>query len=369
MRTRALLSWVIFHISRGLVCAAAIEGRNSTRFLAPSMAVGQGCPPCDGLFSKAQRTTGGKRVQNVEIQLRGEPKSGTTMMYAWAVGALARTCEHLQATYGEESCRMDPDLTVAIPGEATLTFEPSWAAEDSSSCPCDTIDMVRISVATFGKHWLPVRATCRWHHTGGFNEDDFPCNTVAGRPVENHTDLWACMQEASCRIIDEKLQFAPLRDPRAVAVSTYFNRRKNPLFYSEYPDAPRTVNEGVLKALPSVTKWIALRHILFEGMLANRSKTFWYDDAIQDPLDWHLRWTELAGLRLPIAWLEDITSLRMEGPWVDMTTGVNVHPGGRAESLNRTWKDEVSPEIIDEMNSVLRTWLPGVLLARFDIPP
>lgn len=36
-------------------------------------------------------------------------------------------------------------------------------------------------------------------------------------------------------------------------------------------------------------------------------------------------------------------------------------------SRTRTWKDEVSPEILDKMDDILRTWLPPVLLARFGL--
>lgn len=63
------------------------------------------------------------------------------MMYAWAVGTLARTCEHLQATYGRASCRVDPDITEAPADSVTLTFEPSSASNDDTACPCDSIEM------------------------------------------------------------------------------------------------------------------------------------------------------------------------------------------------------------------------------------
>ncbi|CAM9643384.1 unnamed protein product [Scytosiphon promiscuus] len=362
-----LLCWAVLQLPLGHVLSAAAYDRNSTRALSPFLTNGKDCPPCESLFSKAKTTMDGKRIQNVEIQLRGEPKSGTTMMYAWAVGILARTCEHLQATYGHASCRIDPDITEALADSATMTFEPGLAAQDVTSCPCDSIDMVRLTIVTYRKHILPVNSDCRWNHPGGFTDDIFPCTTVGGRPVENYADILGCMEEAACEITDDKLQFAPLRDPRAVAVSTYFNRRRKSSFYTTYPDAPRTVEEGALKSLTSVAQWIALRHILFEGLMANRSETFWYEDATEDPLDWHFRWTALAGLRLPISWVEGIASLRLIGPWMDMTTGVNPHPGGHKVSETRTWRDEVSPEIIGDMDAILRQWLPGVLLARLGI--
>lgn len=36
-------------------------------------------------------------------------------------------------------------------------------------------------------------------------------------------------------------------------------------------------------------------------------------------------------------------------------------------SDTRTWRDEVSPEIVDEMDDILRAWLPPVLVARFGL--
>lgn len=167
------------------------------------------------------------------------------------------------------------------------------------------------------------------------------------------------------RAADDRLQLAPLRDPRAAAVSNYFYAREK----SARLHTTENVDEGVLEGLPSVAQWIALRHILFQGLLANSSEIFWYEDATEDPLDWHFRFTELAGLRLPVPWIKNMTSLRLEGHWVDRTTGLNPHPGGHEASETRTWRDEVSPDIIPEMNAIVRTWLPPVFLARLGIPP
>ncbi|CAN0564963.1 unnamed protein product, partial [Ectocarpus sp. 12 AP-2014] len=68
---------------------------------------------------------------------------------------------------------------------------------------------------------------------------------------------------------------------------------------------------------------------------------------------------------LPARWIEDIHATLPE--W-QQDAHRDRHPSGQHKSPNRTWEDEVSPEIREEMDSILRTWLPGVLLARFDIP-
>lgn len=51
----------------------------------------EGCLPCEGLFSKLEAGPNGRLSQVVEIQQRGEPKSGTTLMWAWARKTLAET--------------------------------------------------------------------------------------------------------------------------------------------------------------------------------------------------------------------------------------------------------------------------------------
>lgn len=61
------------------------------------------CPPCELLFSKLNNVGGsGKLTQEVKVQVRGEPKSGTGFMYFWATATLLRTCRYLQDLFGEE---------------------------------------------------------------------------------------------------------------------------------------------------------------------------------------------------------------------------------------------------------------------------
>ncbi|CAN0277134.1 unnamed protein product [Ectocarpus fasciculatus] len=105
--------------------------------------------------------------------------------------------------------------------------------------------------------------------------------------------------------------------------------------------------------------------MLFEGQLSDRSKLFWYEDAMRDPLDWHHQWASFAGFTLPASWIEEIDATTES----QQTVKRDPHPGGKDVSPTRTWEDEVSPEIREEMDSILRTWLPGVLLARLGIPP
>ena len=60
------------------------------------------CPPCELLFRKLQPTKkDGKLAQVIRVQERGEPKSGTGMMFDWATGSLMHACDYLKHFFGE----------------------------------------------------------------------------------------------------------------------------------------------------------------------------------------------------------------------------------------------------------------------------
>lgn len=64
----------------------------------------EACPPCEMLFSKLERTgKNGKLTQDVRVQERGEPKSGTGIIYSWTTAALINTYDYLQGLFGEEA--------------------------------------------------------------------------------------------------------------------------------------------------------------------------------------------------------------------------------------------------------------------------
>lgn len=72
------------------------------------------CPPCGLIFSKLSRRESenspregwqhGRREQIIDVVERGEPKSGTGMMFHMAGGCLWHTCEYLNGLFGEKSC-------------------------------------------------------------------------------------------------------------------------------------------------------------------------------------------------------------------------------------------------------------------------
>lgn len=62
---------------------------------------GEWCPPCEIFFTKLEENKEtGKLNQVIRVQERGEPKSGTGMIFDWATGALDETCKYLRRFYG-----------------------------------------------------------------------------------------------------------------------------------------------------------------------------------------------------------------------------------------------------------------------------
>lgn len=167
---------------------------------------------------------------------------------------------------------------------------------------------------------------------------------------------------------DDRLQFVVLRDPRAVAVSTYFHMKVHPTKQSgNNPVFNANLDDGVMMLLPETCKWLAIRHILFEGLMPDQSAVFWYQDAEENPLRWHYRWTTLAGLQLPSCLMEEMATAAASGAFNFKVAGKNEHPGGEKEMTNRTWRDEVSPELLADMDAVLNRWLPTTYLARLGV--
>lgn len=126
----------------GVGLAAAVSADRTT-LESPSVE----CPSdCETLFSKLTPGTEGKgKTQHVEVQVRGEPKSGTGMMAEWSWGALANSCLYLQKIYGEKSCEIVwvlPPEKPGVPGSPhKIVFEPRRALGDEDApCSCDTVD-------------------------------------------------------------------------------------------------------------------------------------------------------------------------------------------------------------------------------------
>ena len=90
------------------------------------------------------------------------------------------------------------------------------------------------------------------------------------------------MIEADCDIVDDWLLMVVLRNPRTVVVSGYFNRK----VHANDDESPNLgmLGEFVKEELPLVCQWVAIRYILFSGLLLHQSTEFWYYDALSNPL-------------------------------------------------------------------------------------
>lgn len=122
----------------------------------------------------------------------------------------------------------------------------------------------------------------------------------------------------------------------------------------------------VLSMLPQICQWIALRHILFSGFMANRSTLFWYEEALDDPIQWHQQWLASVGLHLPAAIVTSIADAAVGSKHDFMASELDHHPGG-INREGRSWRDEVTPALLESMDEIVRIWLPPVLLARLGI--
>lgn len=102
----------------------------------------QACKPCEPLFSQVSVMPDGSRVQNVEVQVRGEPKSGTSFMFKWAGQALETACEYLNLFYGKTSCLIEDANVPGKPGhlgKKTLVFTPGTGIR-GALCTCAHVD-------------------------------------------------------------------------------------------------------------------------------------------------------------------------------------------------------------------------------------
>lgn len=182
------------------------------------------------------------------------------------------------------------------------------------------------------------------------------------------------MEQSPCaRIDNDHLQMVIFRDPRAVATSTYFYTGRHGIHHYE-----ESVDAYVLRMLPALTQWVAVRFILFEGLMPGRSTLFFYEDAMADPLGWHYQWLSALGLQLPADVVKRMTDAAVNRDFDFYTKGFDEHLAGRetagcqddtteTTSVARTYQTELQSETLPMLESILRTWLPPTLAVRFGV--
>lgn len=231
---------------------------------------------------------------------------------------------------------------------------------------------VEIVLTKNKKHTLPVEAGCAYSHSGGMDLgrpgeliEKVACTFEDGSKVQNTDDLWRCMHSANCEINDDWIQMAVFRDPRPAVVSSYFHKQVQGNKHLG------KLEDFVASELPILCQWVALRYMLFRGLLAQQSIEFWYDDVVSDPLQFHNTWLFSIGLQLPRHVVQAITNAAVADKLGFGHKDVDAHPGEepRIDSGPRRFEDEVSPEIVEMANTVLQVWLPGFLLDKLHVTP
>ena len=163
---------------------------------------------------------------------------------------------------------------------------------------------------------------------------------------------------------DDRPQLVILRDPRAVAVSSYFHRRNGHVISESI-----TLTEYLPKILPGICRWISIRYVLFAGLLQD-STVFWYDESVADPHAWHRRFLDSVGLHVPTPVVDGAVDAALRGDFAFNTKRMDTHSESNKEDIvvGRTWVDEVDPDLIPELDGILRQWLPPVVLAKLGVP-
>ena len=229
---------------------------------------------------------------------------------------------------------------------------------------------VHFSFSAVAKHRLPVDNRCVWaHRVGTADPHSAACKSPSGRPVKTRAELWQCVEDNDCPIIDQRLQLAVIRDPRAVTVSAYF-------MHVRLQKAHGLTSAGYLDAyfmtfLKTVCMWMSVRYFLFTELLANQSLVLHYEDAVADPVEWHRRYLGFVGIRLPPEQVEEASRVASEGGSIlgFHSKGLDEHPGAQSQGDSRSFRDELSNSSLSAMDDVLRTWLPDVLLEKYGVLP
>lgn len=229
----------------------------------------------------------------------------------------------------------------------------------------DGFRRVQLLLYSIGKHSLPVANECEFAHPKGISNFKL-CQFPGGGEVQGYPDLFRCMSEAACPITDDRDQLVILRDPRAMTVSSYYFG----LVHDISNLRELSLDEFVFSALPSITQWVGIRYILFEGLMADRSTVIYYEDMLGDPVGFHYQYLHSVGLQMPFNVVQNMADEASRGNFtLKGVKGMDPHPGGANATGSRSFKDEVSEEVLEKMNEVVRVWLPSVLLARFGITP
>lgn len=149
-----------------------------------------------------------------------------------------------------------------------------------------------------------------------------------------------------------------------MVVSAYYHHVRN----SPEQVLGVSLDQYVLMMLPTVCKWVAIRHLLFGDILAEKSSMFWYEDARERPEDVQRQFFDFVGVRVPNDVVKQSAAVAV-GRAKDKRAsffpikGIDPHAKGATHS----YRGDLLPETLLRMDDALRVWLPPVLLRRFEV--
>lgn len=215
---------------------------------------------------------------------------------------------------------------------------------------------------------LPVGRACPWQHIEGVALRYRGCTTVNGRPVKNWEDVLGCLHETPCDIVDSRVQMLILRDPRSVAVSTYYHIKTHPT-HNIHIKVGETVEKFALRMLPTICRHVYIRYAILSEQMSDKTVKFWFNDTIANPLAWHQRWLSSVGLELPENIVHEATDTALRRVFGFEAKGIYLHPGEERAEPGRLYEEEIGPRFRAKLDDICRIWLPPVLLKKWGIPP
>lgn len=222
---------------------------------------------------------------------------------------------------------------------------------------------VTITLCKIGKHQLPVKDDCAYAHSVGFNLNPEVCPDVGegGSPAANVRGIQQCMDEAQCRLVDDRLQMVIFRDPRPAAVSSFYYLSAN-----NYIPADMDVDAFILQNFRGFCKWLLVRMVLFKRLTPkDRYFCFWYNEWKTDPAVWHRQLFRMLGLTVPDSVLVAATDAALADDFPFFTKGRDVHGGGTAPPPpDHTYRDDVTNSTAQRMDEMMREWIPRRFAAR-----
>lgn len=225
-----------------------------------------------------------------------------------------------------------------------------------------------MSAKSGAKHTLPVASDgCSYTHGRGVEvTKEYACIFPDGSTPSDFEEQRNCVEENRCHLTaGDEQQMVIFRDPRSVAVSTYYWNWK----YNAKSENPRSIDDYALGILPILCQWISIRYVLFLEYLAEQSAFFWYEDMKTNPIEFHRRCLAFVGLHLPESELEIAAEIALSGDFDFGTKGLDDHHGASTEHRNTTnLKDELTEETLVEMDRILEQWLPPPFPLKLDIP-